>query len=184
MHPDDGHVRLWLRALLDRYDEHRLLDYHEYDRLSELGVAETYVQDLFADVGLVIAQLMQVEHGMNAVLDAHIDREAGTRLPRRHRMFGNARTQLVTLVDTKTSGGLLAGQLDILDRANTLRNHLAHGEVNVAVHPSGTPWAGEVAEVFWFDGDRSDVLDVPASRELANEALNAVVDIMMALDLP
>lgn len=177
-------VRLWLRALLDRYEAASLYDFYDWTQLRELDVAEREVQCVFAEIGMVLAQLMQVEHAMNAVVRAARKTAPGNPAPARHLTFGNARKSLRKIVDERCPQGLVGPQLALLERANTLRNHLVHGEVSVVVGPPDSPHSGDILEIFWLDGDQSDALDVPAARALAEDALDAVVDVMAALDLP
>lgn len=176
-------VRLWLRALLDRYEAANLHGFYEWSQLREAEVAEREIQGVFAEVGMVIAQLMQVEHGMNAVVRAARG-AIGSPLRDHYLTFGTAREALRTVVGERCPPGLVDRQLALLEQANTLRNHLVHGEVSVAIGSPGSPHSGQVLEIFWLDGDQSDALDVESARALAEEALDAVVDIMAALEMP
>jgi hypothetical protein len=180
-------VRLWLRALLSRYEQAGLFDYLDWDDLPKLEIAEREVQEIFAEVGMTLAQLMQVEHGMNAVLRAERARPSDQLPKYEHLGFGRARAELHRLVTERCAPGILEPQLKVLQRANALRNHLVHGEVSLAIHSLDSPWPGAIAEVFWLGGDNSDALDsgdLRASRRLAEDALDAVVDIMATLRMP
>lgn len=59
-----------------------------------------------------------------------------------------------------------------------------HGEIEVVMGSAGSQHEGQVLEVFWLDGARTEALDVGGARALAESALDAVVEIMAALELP
>lgn len=48
------HVRLWLRALIDRYEKANMHEEIDSDQLFELSVAEDEIQTIFEEVGLIL----------------------------------------------------------------------------------------------------------------------------------
>lgn len=181
MKSDHGRVRLWQRALVERYEEAGL----ESPSDEDFGAHEAHAQEIFAEVGMILAQLQQVEHGLNEVLRASMSSDEKQEY--RHSEFGPALKQTKALVEHRCPPGLLERPLDVLAQARSLRNHLTHGELSVGwAHPEFETGGKDSVIVIelWEDGDDTKELEVVKSRRLAEDALDAVVAIMMGLGFP
>lgn len=189
-------ARLWQRELLSRLAATGRGDQDAWEWLSELGVEEDGAQDEFRKVGVVFAQLSQVEVGVRSLAQWQ-RRRSGTAPPsssaavnKKETFFFNDNIAMLR----SSFGGRFVKELKALDDVRDVRNLFAHGEVRVGVASlaPGAPLEPVVALVFMekelperiheadplrdvVEGD----LDVYRAMDIASEGLEALITIML-----
>jgi len=184
-------ARLWQRELVDRLiraggDEPDL-----HDWIAELRAEEDAVQLEYRNLGVVYAQLSQVEAGVRS-LARTLDGPAGNRSRSKKLTFD----QHIKVLENAFLPRFFA-ELKALKDVRHLRNQFAHGEVRVgmaSIGPSGPldPVISLVhSEIDLPDDvhhadplrDVTDLdLDVYRAMEVASEGLDALTQIMIATD--
>jgi hypothetical protein len=197
-----GRVRMWQRVAVERRIDGPRTDALDWDLAWELDRTEAGLQQVYAEVGMILAQLSQVEAAVKAARRGLADVDKAPK-----QTFGQALRDLLRILDERDDAQLFVDEVDVLLRALTVRNHLAHGTVSVAICARGGPHEGEVAEVFWLDGSLrtnegnaatvteswtipddllailEDALDLPALRQVAETAVDAAVSILAAYNI-
>lgn len=164
-----------------------------WEWLSELEVEEEVVQAGFQDVGVVFAQLSQVEVGVSSLA---------------RRLRASSEVDSTTTSETKrpptfhhdikalreSFGTRFVKELKALDDVRHVRNHFAHGEMRVGVASIGAGAGLEpvIALVFSEKGLPEGIheadplrdvvegdLDIRRAMEIASEGLEALMTIML-----
>lgn len=183
-------ARLWQRELVDRLIEQGTDEPDLWDWIRELDAEEDAAQSDFRNVGVVFAQLSQVEVGVRS-LAREFDGAAGekARTSKKLRFAG-----YISLL-REAHKPRFVKELKALEDVRHLRNHFAHGElrVRVASIAPGAPLEPVIAvmhtelglsdEIHEADPFRDVVeldLDVYRAMEIASEGLEALLTIMLA----
>ena len=192
--------RLWQRELLSRLAEAGRDDVDEREWLSELKAEEDAAQDEFRNLGVVFAQLSQVEAGVRSLSRAQrplsvsdaADSSTGAGVTTKERPTFDDNIKTLRSCFMRR----FVKELKALDDVRHLRNHLAHGEVRVGVASlgSGAPLEPVIAFVFSEKGLPENVheadplrgvvegdLDVYRAMEIASEGLDALITIMLEM---
>lgn len=182
-------ARLWQRELVDRLIKEGDVEPDLWEWLRELDAEEDAAQAEFRNVGVVFAQLSQVEVGVRN-LAGKLPGAAGEKA-RTNKRLGFA--DYIQLLQGEFEPRFVK-ELKALKDVRHLRNHFAHGEVRVGVASlgPGAPLEPVIAlvhselalpdEIHEVDPIRRVVeldLDVHRAMEIASEGLEALLTIMI-----
>jgi hypothetical protein len=184
-------ARLWQREFVDRLIRAGDSDPDLEEWITELEVEEAAAQTEFRNVGVVYAQLSQVEAGVRSLV-RQLPGPAGEKARSRAKKLRF--NDYLTMLEDAHSPQFVK-EIKALKDVRHLRNHFAHGEVRVGVASvgPGAPLEPVIALIHTDLGLPEDVhqadplrdivdgdLDVYRAMKIASEGLEALLSIMLA----